>query len=80
MSGYGDRGALTPTMRVYLEDVAEGRSTKASALAHGVSPATVRTVLEAARARLGAPTTAAAVAIAIRSGELGPTATDGIVR
>jgi len=68
-SSEADR-ALSPRMRQALEGASRGETAKQTARRLGVTEPTVRTVLAAARDRLGVGSTAAAVAIAVRHGLL----------
>ena len=71
IAGYadGDR-SLTPRMCQALDGVARGESARETAARLGVGEPTVRTILAAARSRLEAGSSAAAVAIAVRRGLL----------
>jgi DNA-binding CsgD family transcriptional regulator len=62
--------ALTPRMRQMLELVAGGASVDVAAAALGIAPSTGRHTLEGARARLGSRSTAGAIVVAMRRGEL----------
>jgi len=68
-SSASSRG-LSPRMREALEGASRGETAKETARRLGVSEATIRTVLAAARDRLGASSTTAAAVIASRSGLL----------
>jgi DNA-binding NarL/FixJ family response regulator len=61
---------LTPRMRDALTGVAGGETARQTAVRLGVCEPTVRTILAAARDRLGADSSAAAVATALRRGLL----------
>lgn len=61
---------LTPRMRAVLQSAAAGRTELETALELHVSVSTVKTIRAAAIARLGASNVVAAVAIAVRNGEL----------
>jgi LuxR family transcriptional regulator, quorum-sensing system regulator BjaR1 len=71
IAGYadGDR-PLTPRMRDTLAGVARGETARQIAAGLGVAESTVKNELAAARGRLEAGTSAAAVAIAVRRGLL----------
>jgi DNA-binding CsgD family transcriptional regulator len=71
IAGYaeGDR-ALTPRMCQALDGVARGETTRQTADRLGLGETTLRTILAAARARLGAGTSPEAYATAIRRGLL----------
>jgi DNA-binding CsgD family transcriptional regulator len=69
--GYSeDVVALTPRMRAVLLEASLGRTEASTALELGVSVSTVKSIRAAAIARLGASNVVAAVALAIRAGEL----------
>ena len=61
---------LTPRMRAVLLSAAAGRTAGETALELHVSEATVRSIRAAACSRLGASNVVAAVATALRAGEL----------
>lgn len=72
MSGYSAEAGrpLTPRMRQMLELVAGGASVDAASTALGIAASTGRHTLEGARARLGSRSTAGAIVVAMRRGEL----------
>jgi DNA-binding CsgD family transcriptional regulator len=71
LRGYSAEVAeLTPRMRAVLSSAAVGRTAAETARELLVSEATVRSIRAAACSRLGASNVVAAVAIAVRSGEL----------
>ena len=71
IAGYadGDR-SLTPRMRQTLDGVARGETARQTATRLGLGEPTVKTILAAARGRLGANTSGEAAAIARRRGLL----------
>ena len=71
IAGYadGDR-PLTPRMRDALDGRARGETARQTATRLGLTEPTVKTILAAARARLEASSSTAAVAIALRRGLL----------
>lgn len=68
--GYSSSGPLTPRMRDVLGSAAAGLTAGETALELVVSESTVKAIRSAACARLHAPNVVAAVAIAMRRGEL----------
>jgi DNA-binding NarL/FixJ family response regulator len=71
LRGYSDdRHELTPRMRQILLSAARGASARQTAAELGVAEQTVKSVRAAACARLDAPNMVAAVAAALRRGDL----------
>lgn len=71
LRGYSaDVPGLTPRMRAVLASAAAGRTAAETGRELHASEATVRSIRAAACSRLGATNVVAAVAAAIRSGEL----------
>jgi DNA-binding CsgD family transcriptional regulator len=71
LRGYSSTvGPLTPRQRAVLVSAAAGRTAAETALELIVSEATVRSIRASACARLEAPNIVAAVATALRRGEL----------
>ncbi len=68
----GDTNILRPAELHTLALMAHGHTYKTAAAEQGISLYTVKDHLTACRERLGARTTAHAVSLAIRSGQLDP--------
>ena len=68
--GYAESGPLTPRMRDVLRHASLGLTVRETGAVLYVSESTVRTIRAAACVRLGTTNVVAAVAVAIRKGEL----------